>query len=73
MGGGGGYGLSRGLWRYVTSSANASMVSKSIRGEAHLFSKDLYKNKQCEVTTAYFHAGFTPALKGPNASKRERI
>ena len=26
---------------------DGSKVSKSIRGEAHLFSKDLYKNKQC--------------------------
>lgn len=34
---------------------DGSKVSKSITGEAYLFSKDLYKNKQCSVTMVHFH------------------
>lgn len=52
----------------MTSGVNGSKVSKSIRGEAHLFIKDLYKNKQMSSNDSILSWKDSPVR--PNLNKR---
>lgn len=57
----------------MTRGVHGAKVSKSIRGEAHLLSKDLYK-KQAMVMTVYFHGRIRQSnKKGSEGSTKGRI